>query len=303
MCGIFGYIGNSNAPEIIHEGLKRLEYRGYDSWGISIINKDRIETIKDIGYIPQKIEKSPKSTIGIGHTRWATHGGVTITNAHPHISSDKRFVIAQNGIVENYEPLKNNLSQKGYVFNTQVDTEVILKLIEDNLKKNNDIKDAFIKAFKKLEGRNTVILLDSETKKIYAIRNGSPLILGVSKDNIYLASDPLAFNYLTKSIVEINNGELVEIVKGEFHIYDIYKEKEIKRKPKVEKLLNIDIDKGKYDHYMLKEIVQQQFTILKATSYSIKDLKPLIEKIKNSKNIYTIGAEQQDMLVIRFLTT
>lgn len=290
MCGIFGYIGNSNAPEIIHEGLKRLEYRGYDSWGISIINKDRIETIKDIGYIPQKIEKSLKSTIGIGHTRWATHGGVTITNAHPHISSDKRFVIAQNGIVENYEPLKNNLSKKGYVFNTQVDTEVILKLIEDNLKKNNDIKDAFIKAFKKLEGRNTVILLDSETKKIYAIRNGSPLILGVSKDNIYLASDPLAFNYLTKSIVEINNGELVEIVKGEFHIYDIYKEKEIKRKPKVEKLLNIDIDKGKYDHYMLKEIVQQQFTILKATSYSIKDLKPLIEKIKNSKNIYTIGA-------------
>ena len=290
MCGIFGYIGNSNAPEIIHEGLKRLEYRGYDSWGISIINKDRIETIKDIGYIPQKIERTLKSTIGIGHTRWATHGGVTITNAHPHISSDKRFVIAQNGIVENYEPLKNNLSQKGYVFNTQVDTEVILKLIEDNLKKNNDIKDAFIKAFKKLEGRNTVILLDSETKKIYAIRNGSPLILGVSKDNIYLASDPLAFNYLTKSIVEINNGELVEIVKGEFHIYDIYKEKEIKRKPKVEKLLNIDIDKGKYDHYMLKEIVQQQFTILKATSYSIKDLKPLIEKIKNSKNIYTIGA-------------
>lgn len=290
MCGIFGYSGKSNAPEIIHEGLKRLEYRGYDSWGISIINGDKIETIKNIGHIPDKIEKELKATIGIGHTRWATHGGVTITNAHPHISSDKRFVIAQNGIVENYEPLKKILSQKGYVFNTQVDTEVILKLIEDNLKKNNDIRNAFIKAFKKLEGRNTVILLDSRTKKIYAIRNGSPLILGVSKDNIYLASDPLAFNHLTKSIVEINNGELVEIGKGEFHIYDIYKEKEIKRKPKVEKLLNIDIDKGKYDHYMLKEIVQQQFTILKATSYSIKDLKPLIERIRNSKNIYTIGA-------------
>ncbi len=290
MCGIFGYSGKSNAPEIIHEGLKRLEYRGYDSWGISIINEDRIETIKNIGHIPDKIEKELKATIGIGHTRWATHGGVTITNAHPHISSDKRFVIAQNGIVENYEPLKKILSQKGYVFNTQVDTEVILKLIEDNLKKNNVIKDAFIKAFKKLDGRNTVILLDSRTKKIYAIRNGSPLILGVSKDNIYLASDPLAFNHLTKSIVEINNRELVEIGKGEFHIYDIYKEKEIKRKPKVEKLLNIDVDKGKYDHYMLKEIVQQQFTILKATSYSIKDLKPLIERIRNSKNIYTIGA-------------
>jgi len=290
MCGIFGYIGDSNAPEIIHQGLKRLEYRGYDSWGISIINGDKIETIKDIGHIPEKIERNLKSTIGIGHTRWATHGGVTITNAHPHISSDKRFVIAQNGIVENYESLKNTLSKKGYIFNTQVDTEVILKLIEDNLKKNNDIRNAFIKAFKKLEGRNTVILLDSETKKIYAIRNGSPLILGVNKDNIYLASDPLAFNHLTKSIVEINNGELVGIEKGNFSIYDIFKEKEIKRKPKEEKLLNIDIDKGKYDHYMLKEIVEQQFTVLKATSYSLKDLKPLIEKIKTSKNIYTIGA-------------
>ena len=266
MCGIFGYIGDSNAPEIIHQGLKRLEYRGYDSWGISIINGDKIETIKDIGHIPEKIERNLKSTIGIGHTRWATHGGVTITNAHPHISSDKRFVIAQNGIVENYESLKNTLSKKGYIFNTQVDTEVILKLIEDNLKKNNDIRNAFIKAFKKLEGRNTVILLDSETKKIYAIRNGSPLILGVNKDNIYLASDPLAFNHLTKSIVEINNGELVGIEKGNFSIYDIFKEKEIKRKPKEEKLLNIDIDKGKYDHYMLKEIVEQQFTVLNVST-------------------------------------
>ncbi len=290
MCGIFGYTGNSNAPEIIHEGLKRLEYRGYDSWGISIIENNKIKTIKNIGHIPERIEKKLKANIGIGHTRWATHGGVTITNAHPHISSDKRFVIAQNGIVENYTSLKNSLLKKGYTFNTQVDTEVILKLIEDNLKKDNDIKNSFIQAFKKLEGRNTVILLDSKTKKIYAVRNGSPLILGVNKDNIYLASDPLAFNHLTKSIVEINNGELVEIEKGKFSIYDIFKEKDIKRKAKVEKLLNIDIDKGGYEHYMLKEIVQQQFTILKATSYSLKDLKPLIEKIKNSRNIYTIGA-------------
>jgi len=290
MCGIFGYTGNSNAPEIIHEGLKRLEYRGYDSWGISIIENNKIKTIKNIGHIPERIEKKLKANIGIGHTRWATHGGVTITNAHPHISSDKRFVIAQNGIVENYTSLKNSLLKKGYTFNTQVDTEVILKLIEDNLKKDNDIKNSFIQAFKKLEGRNTVILLDSKTKKIYAIRNGSPLILGVNQDNIYLASDPLAFNHLTKSIVEINNGELVEIEKGKFSIYDIFKEKDIKRKAKVEKLLNIDIDKGQYEHYMLKEIVQQQFTILKATSYSLKELEPLIDKIKKSENIYTIGA-------------
>ncbi len=290
MCGIFGYTGDSNAPEIIHQGLKRLEYRGYDSWGISIIENGKIKTVKDIGHIPEKIETDLKAEIGIGHTRWATHGGVTVTNAHPHVSSDSRFVIAQNGIVENYTSLKNLFQKKGYIFKTQVDTEVILKLIEDNLKKSDDIKGAFIKAFKKLEGRNTVILLDSKTKKIYAVRNGSPLILGVDKNNIYIASDPLAFNHLTKKIIEINNGEMVEIEKGKFSIYDIYNGKEIKRKPREEKLLNIDIDKGGYDHYMLKEIVQQQFTILKAASYSLNNLKPLIERIKNSKNVYTIGA-------------
>ena len=290
MCGIFGYIGQANAPEIIHQGLKRLEYRGYDSWGISIIEKDKIKTVKDVGHIPSILQKELNSKIGIGHTRWATHGGVTITNAHPHISSDKRFVLAQNGIVENYTFLKSQLEKQGYIFKTQVDTEVIVKLIEQNLIKKGDLKDSLVKSFKQLEGRNTVILLDSKDKKILAIRNGSPLILGINKDEVFLASDPLAFNHLTQNIVEINNGELIEIEKGTYKIFDINKDCYIERKPKEEKLLNIDIDKGGYDHYMLKEIVQQQHTILKASAYSEKELQPLIDRINNSKNIYTIGA-------------
>jgi len=290
MCGIFGYIGQSNAPEIIHQGLKRLEYRGYDSWGISIIDKDKIKTVKDVGHIPTILKKELHSNIGIGHTRWATHGGVTFTNAHPHLSYDKRFVLAQNGIVENYSVLKKDLERKGFIFKTQVDTEVIVKLIENNLKKKISLKDSLISAFKQLEGRNTVILLDSKENKILAIRNGSPLILGVSKDDIFLASDPLAFNNLTQNIVEINNGELIEIENGSYKIFDINKDKYLNRKPKEEKLLNIDIDKGGYAHYMLKEIVQQQHTILKATAFSEKELKPLIERINISKNIYTIGA-------------
>ncbi len=290
MCGIFGYIGQSSAPEIIHQGLKRLEYRGYDSWGISIIQNKRIRSIKDVGHIPPEIDSKFNSTIGIGHTRWATHGGVTVTNAHPHLSTDKRFVIAQNGIVENYTSLKKTLEKRGHIFKTEVDTEVILKLIEDRLKKNRSIKKSLISSFKKLEGRNTVILLDSKENKIYAIRNGSPLILGVNLKELYLASDPLAFNQFTKSIVEINNGELVELEYGKYSILDIKKEKEIKRKPKLEKFLDIDIDKGEYDHYMIKEIVQQQHTILKATSYLESDLRPLLEKIKIASNVYTIGA-------------
>jgi len=290
MCGIFGYIGDSSAPKIIHQGLKRLEYRGYDSWGISVIENGKIKTVKDIGHIPEKIKDDINSNIGVGHTRWATHGGVTITNAHPHFSSDKRFVVAQNGIVENYLTLKTDLEKKGYIFKTQVDTEVIVRLVEYFLTKKTNLKDALISTYKKLDGRNTVILLDSITKKIYAIRNGSPLILGIRNGNVYLASDPLAFNQHTKNIVEINNGELVEIESGKYKIFNIQKAKYIDRKPTIEKQLNIDIDKGKYEHFMLKEIVEQQFTILKATQYTLKDLKPVIKRIKESNSVYTIGA-------------
>ncbi len=291
MCGIFGYMGKSNAPFIIHQGLKRLEYRGYDSWGISRIEKGNIITTKDIGHIPESIKlKTEQTTTGIGHTRWATHGGVTITNAHPHYSTDRRFVIAQNGIVENYTELKTYLEELKYTFETEVDTEVIVKLVEHELKSKKDIIEALRSAFKQLKGRNTVILLDSKEDQILAIRNGSPLILGVEGKEIYLASDPLAFNQYCRNIVEINNGEMIEIKDGKYKIFDISNNKYIKREPKEEKLLEIDIDKKEYDHFMLKEIVEQQHTILKATQYSQKDLLSLIKRLKESENIYTIGA-------------
>ena len=291
MCGIFGYTGDYDASKVIHEGLKRLEYRGYDSWGISLIKGDRISCVKDIGHIPEKIiQKKEDSNIGIGHTRWATHGGVTITNAHPHYSSDKSFVVAQNGIVENYTELKLFLKSQNYQFKTQVDTEVIVKQIEHELKDSTDIKEAFRRAFNKLEGRNTVILLDSKSNQILAIRNGSPLVMGIKDRKIYLASDPLAFNQYTRNIVDINNGELVEIKDGKWKIYDVLSNKEIKRGIKCEEFLNSDVNKGEYEHFMIKEIIEQQHTILTATQYTLKDLKPLIERIKNSSTVYTIGA-------------
>ncbi|KKP66140.1 MAG: Isomerizing Glutamine-fructose-6-phosphate aminotransferase [candidate division WS6 bacterium GW2011_GWE1_34_7] len=291
MCGIFGYMGDNDASQIIHQGLKRLEYRGYDSWGISMIDGKRIKCIKSIGHIPEKIFLGKKdSNIGIGHTRWATHGGVTVTNAHPHFSSDKSFVIAQNGIVENYTKLKSFLESKGFVFGTEVDTEVIVKQVEYELRDCKNIKEALIKAFKKLEGRNTVILLNSKENQILAIRNGSPLVMGIKKKKIYLASDPLAFNQYTRNIVDINNGELVEIKDEKWSIYTLSNGKKIERKVKKEMFLNSDVNKGKYDHFMIKEIVEQQHTILTATQYKLEDLKPLIERIKKSSTVYTIGA-------------
>lgn len=292
MCGIFGYVGEKSAPQTILNGLKRLEYRGYDSWGISVINgKEIIETEKDTGYIPSEVKKlSTTSNIGIGHTRWATHGGVTVQNAHPHFSNKYSFTIAQNGIVENYEYLKQKLTKKGYIFKTQVDTEVILRLIEQQLDKKKDLREALINTFKQLEGRNTVILLDQKEKQIYAIRNGSPLILGISEKEIFLASDPLAFSNLTSKIVEIQNNELIHIQNGKYSIFSITDDKKVNRREKDIHLEDTELDKGEYKHYMLKEIVEQSKTVISATKYTEDEIRPLLDLLRSSKNIYIIGA-------------
>lgn len=292
MCGIFGYVGDKPAPQTILNGLKRLEYRGYDSWGISVINgSEEIETQKNIGYIPSQVDTLPStSNIGIGHTRWATHGGVTINNAHPHLSKKYNFTIAQNGIVENYDTLKHSLKEKGYPFETEVDTEVILRLVEEQLDNGLELKGALIQTFKQLDGRNTVILLDQKGKQIFAIRNGSPLILGISNKEVFLASDPLAFSNFTSKIVEIENNELIHIKNGKYSVYSIADDIEVKKEVKKIEFENKGLGKGKYKHYMLKEIVEQSKTILRATSYTEVELRPILDLIKKSRNIYLIGA-------------
>src|SRR3989344_3595213 len=159
MCGIFGYIGSKNASEVVLEGLKRLEYRGYDSWGIAVVS-DQVVVNKKVGAIGDlsRLSGFPESKIGIGHTRWATHGGITDINAHPHFSSDKSFCLAQNGIVENYSIIKNDLIKKGYKFESETDTEVIVRLIEDKQKLalhledvNVNLKGAVREAFLELD--------------------------------------------------------------------------------------------------------------------------------------------------------
>ena len=158
MCGVFGYTGKKVANNLVFDGLKRLEYRGYDSWGIAVNSKEKITIFKTVGEIKSDkgLKKLPQSTTAIGHTRWATHGGVTVNNAHPHISTDNSFTLVQNGIVENYDKLKKQLEKKGYKFTTQTDTEVIVKMVEEQLITTKIFEEAFKKAFALLEGRNTV---------------------------------------------------------------------------------------------------------------------------------------------------
>src|SRR3990167_7312790 len=180
MCGIFGYKGKKNAGPILYEGLNRLIYRGYDSWGIAVAKDHTISVEKQVGKISdfKKIKSIPFSHCGIAHTRWATHGNVTVKNAHPHYATNHSFVLAQNGIVENYEELKKTLIAKGYAFISETDTEVIVRLIEDERKKVNDLVLATRNAFQKLTGRNTIILLTADGTLI-GCRNGSPLVVGL----------------------------------------------------------------------------------------------------------------------------
>jgi glucosamine--fructose-6-phosphate aminotransferase (isomerizing) len=293
MCGIVGYTGKQNSSKIVLEGLKNLEYRGYDSWGIAVNTAKKIEVFKKVGEIDVSKDKLPlpKTSCAIGHTRWATHGGVNHKNAHPHFSTKRDFILAQNGIVENYQELKENLKKKDYTFETETDTEVIVRLIEEKRKDSKTLRKALRKAFNQLAGRNTVILLDSKKDNhIIAVRNGSPLVLGISDDGIFLASDALAFAKHTKKVVFLDNFDLVEIDGDDFKIYDA--KTGVKKKYKVTKLNNKikGVSKGEYDHFMIKEIVEQKDTVLKAANFKLEELKPLLKAIKHANRVYITGA-------------
>ena len=291
MCGVFGYTGKQIANDLVFQGLKRLEYRGYDSWGIAVNDKHSLHIFKTTGEITDKkeLKKLPSTNTAIGHTRWATHGGVTTNNAHPHNSENKYFTLVQNGIVENYSELKRSLEQKGHIFKTQTDTEVIVKLIEEEQKIRKSFKSSISSAFNLLKGRNTIVILTKDND-IYAIRNGSPLVIGKSKDGIYLASDSLSFSPYTNKVILLDDYDFVHISNGDIEITNILTKK--KKNIKIQTLKNkyVDIGKGKYKHYMLKEIVEQQNTIINATQYTKQELKPLLEDIKEAHRVYVVGA-------------
>ncbi|MHC1716791.1 MAG: glutamine--fructose-6-phosphate transaminase (isomerizing) [Candidatus Dojkabacteria bacterium] len=292
MCGIFGYMGQNDANDLIISGLRRLEYRGYDSWGVAILKDKKIYQYKNIGEIKKEkgFESLPKGTIGIGHTRWATHGGVTRLNAHPHISTKEDFTLVQNGIVENFDELKKALIRKKVKFSSETDTEVIVKLMEIEIQKGKSLKEAMISVFKKLKGRNTIAVLDNKGSKIFAIRNGSPLVLGVGKEETFLASDTLSFSPYTNDVILLDDFDMVEIDPNYIKVINIQSMSVKEIKVKKLKLQYQNIDKGKFKHFMLKEIVDQKETILFATNYSEKELEPLVVKAKRARKVYTIGA-------------
>lgn len=290
MCGIFGYLGDKNASEVILEGLKRLEYRGYDSWGIAVL-ADQIKISKKIGAIGDLTQSTnlPISSIGIGHTRWATHGGITDNNAHPHFSTDKSFCLAQNGIVENYAKLKQELIKKGYKFYTETDTEVIVRLVEDYLKKTKSLPQALRKAFLKLEGRNTIIVLTKEGQ-IIAIRNGSPLVVGINGKESFFSSDTLSFAPFVEDIVVVDNGQMAFFDEGKLKLIDIKSNKEISYKREKINFESSKVDKEGYDHFMIKEVSESPYVIRQIINQDLAPYSDFIKTLKKARNIYTIGS-------------
>ena len=266
MCGIVGYIGHREAYPIVLKGLKRLEYRGYDSTGVAIIQEGNLIVEKKKGKVVELedsvVGKNMHSTICIGHTRWATHGEPSDRNAHPHLSNNGRFAMLHNGIIENYAPIKKELLTKGYTFKSDTDTEVLLNFIQD-IQDNNksSLEEALRVALKRIVGAYCILLIDQEDPDtIIAARKGSPLVIGIGKDEHFLASDASPIIEYTKEVVYVNDYEIAIVKKDELILKNLGNEKQT---PFIQKLdLELAaIEKGGYEHFMLKEIFEQPETI------------------------------------------
>jgi len=289
MCGIFGYIGpRNNALQLVVEGLKKLEYRGYDSWGVATEFEGKLFIEKHTGKISGVDAgqfKSKPSHFAMAHTRWATHGGVTDVNAHPHCDPARTVAVIHNGIIENYEAIKQELGPENFV--SQTDTEVIAHLI-GHYRKTMGFTEAVLTAVRRLKGRYAIVALNVGTQELVAARRGSPLILGVGDKEYFLASDIPAFLEYTQNVMYLDDNEMV-VIDGGANFINIETGQPVQKR-----LINIDwkaesAEKGEYDHFMLKEIMEQKETILRAINHSDEDILKIAQTIRESRGCFFSG--------------
>ena len=290
MCGIIGYIGSKDASPILLEGLRRLEYRGYDSSGMAVLGESSIEVTKDVGRVDSITAAAAelRGNIGIAHTRWATHGGVTRENAHPHLSSDGSIAVVHNGIVENHGELRKKLNLLGYIFQSETDTEIIPKLIEHGMRSGIGFTEATTNALSMLEGRYAILALHKDGTMI-ASRRGSPLVLGVGEGEVFAASDIPAFMEHTKSVVYLQDHDLAVINGGSVKILDTRTGTTVQRTVDTISWNAERVEKGDFEHYMLKEISEQAET-LGRVQHNEAFVKMLATDFKSSRNVMLIAA-------------
>ncbi len=291
MCGIIGYKGSREASKIILDGLKSLEYRGYDSVGIAVADKGKIEVRKGTGKIADAEKRlrftEMKGSIGIGHTRWATHGGVTEENAHPHLSNDGRIAVVHNGIIENFQELRKMLEDNGFKFKSETDTEVIPNLMQYYIARSMPFEKAFVEALRKLRGSFAIVSINRDGDRIAFGKRGSPLCIGIGKSEYFIASDVPAFLEHSKNVIYLEDNEY-GFADGELEIYNVHGKKIEKKAHE----LSWDIEqakKGHYDHFTIKEINEQPESIIKAIKQDPDIIKKATDMLKDANGIFFIG--------------
>ncbi|NHJ48212.1 MAG: glutamine--fructose-6-phosphate transaminase (isomerizing) [Asgard group archaeon] len=296
MCGIIGYIGKQIAAPILLDSLKKLEYRGYDSCGIATINGDaEIEIRKGAGRIEQVDERKQflalKGKMGIGHTRWATHGKVLDHNAHPFLSCDGVFALVHNGILENYLELKDMLLKRGHKFTSDTDTEVLVHLIEERVNENPgaSMVDVLSNVVSEAKGAFTFLLLDKSSNIIYAFRKDSPLILGLGEDEIFASSDITSFLAYTKKAIILDNYQLA-ILNDTYEIYDLQTKKQVKPTITSIEWTAEQASKSGYPHFMLKEIYEETEISKHAIEQDSKKLTAMIKVLSEAKKVFFLGS-------------
>ncbi|MDA1208497.1 MAG: glutamine--fructose-6-phosphate transaminase (isomerizing) [bacterium] len=294
MCGISGYVGpRTDAGKIVSDGIKHLEYRGYDSWGVACKQDGAIKIQKDTGKI-SGVDSSifcSTSSLAIAHTRWATHGGVTSVNAHPHMSGDGTIAVVHNGIIENYQELRDDLITKGHTFKSETDTEIIPHLIEEEMKSTDDFAHAVRNACKMFDGRYALLAMNTTSETIVAARTGSPLIVGVNKTKggYFIASDIPAFAEHTKTVQYLDDGEMV-VCDGKSILFTDIASGEERPKREVEITWSVEqAHKGEFAHFMLKEIMDQKESIARAVNQDEEQIKTIAKAITDAKGTFLVG--------------
>jgi len=299
MCGIIGYLGKQEAEPIILEGLKRLEYRGYDSSGLSVGDKNKITMLKSVGPI-ENLEKLIATNAlvgnwGIGHTRWATHGAVTQENAHPHTDCQKNIFLVHNGIIENYQQLKEQLIKEGHRFVSETDTEVIVHLIEKFFQGN--LEKAVIQALKLIKGTYALVVISrDDPEKIVVAKKSSPVLIGLNGNEYIIASDPSAIVSYTKKIIYLDDDDVAVVTKNGIHFTNLNYEILTKKTQTLEWNLN-EAQKGGYPHFMLKEIMEQPQSIKNSLAGRVIE-KDGIVKLGGLENIKARLQEIKRLIIV-----
>jgi len=307
MCGIFAYVGSKNAMAEVVVGLTKLEYRGYDSWGVAVVDEGKIRVDKRVGKIGEASVRLVSGTVAIGHTRWATHGGVTRMNAHPHSDCEGKLAVVHNGVIENYWEVKESLGKRHKLV-SDTDTELMAHLVEEELSRielensarerregrdvsegeNDGLIEAVRKAFMKLKGLSAFVVMETEGRELVAVKNGSPLVVGLGEGENYLASDANSLVGKVKRVVYVADGQMVRVSKDGVVVSEVASGKKVKmREEKIEKKVEA-VSKGRFAHFMMKEIYEQP-EVVERIGDNGGQIKKLVAGMERAKRVYLVG--------------